>query len=124
MKIKGSKNIRVRQDGDNVYVGSNVVATPVTVPPLGETDSELVDFTTGSGLSPEQYTTWERAVGDVAEKGVKIKVITRTFYDKDTDKNYNYCLTLTYSNGGQLLKVEGESQEVAFETTLHEHPIV
>lgn len=124
MLIKGSKNIRVRQDGDNVYLAADT-GSVIAVPPMpGETEAELVDMTTGSGVSPEEYTTWERQIGDIADKGVKIKVVTRTVYDSSEDKNYNYCMTLSFSNAGQLIKVEGEAREVAFETTLHEHPIV
>lgn len=121
MKVKAGAGVHIKRCGDSIQLYSDPV--PLQQPGTGSLEEATTpaDWSIGEGVETHTYTTWERAEGDAAEAGIKLKVITRTYYDKDADKNFNYYFLLTFSNTGQLLKAEGEYADVAFETTLHEH---
>ena len=127
MKINAGAGIRVKRCGDKIQLYSD----PIPAGPVITADDEALgtpdDWTTnteGHGdADPETRDTWERNPGETAEKGLILKIITRTFYSVDDDKNYNFYYKITISTAGKILQVEGEFREVAFETTLHEHEI-
>lgn len=123
IRVKAGKGIHIARHGDTIQLYSDPIPLSSPGDISQEADTTPEDFTDGAGVDPKTFTTWERQPGEPAATGIKLKMITRTYYDKDTDKNYNYYIILTFSNTGQLLAAEGESQEVAFETTLHEHNI-
>ena len=120
MRIKAGRGIHIQRTGNSVQLYTDPIpVTPVNNPNY-EASGSVTDLTGGDTLEPVTGA-WEREPGRPGASGVTIKVIKRTKYDKDTDKNYNYYYLLTFSNTGQLLQVAGEYREVAFETTLHEH---
>lgn len=125
MKIKAGAGIKLVKLGDAIQVMAD--GKPAAHPRAQglESASAYSDFFPAEGVTPgadpDSYTKWQRQPGEAAQDGVRLKVISRTYYDKDADKNYNFCFLLTFSNTGQLLSIEGETREVAFETTLHDH---
>ena len=142
--IKGSSNIKTTTSGDTTVISQDK-PLDTNYKPSNETKSGLVDLIIDDEYKQGTYTeddkthnnqakakqfaaqgakyAWSRSFGGKATKGVKLKVITRTYFDKEYDKNFNFYFILTISKTGQIVKIEGEFREDAFETTLHEHPM-
>lgn len=144
LTLKGADNITVNKTDNTAIIGKN---NPIKTnyKPSEEVKTGVVDLIISDDYKNGSYTegnithsnkskaykfapegeayAWSRAEGHEAVKGFKLKVITRTYFDKDFDKNFNFYFILTFSRTGQVVRVEGEFREDAFETTLHEHAI-